>query len=63
LKAGRSPKVGADFSWDDVEIRILRREAESLILGGRPAAPPTSDPAPIKNATAPADPAARPVPE
>jgi tetratricopeptide (TPR) repeat protein len=48
-------------SWDDLQVRILRREAESLILGGRPAAPASSDPAPIKNATAPADPAARPV--
>src|SRR5262249_29409246 len=28
-------------SWDDLEIRILRREAEALILGGRPAASPT----------------------
>jgi hypothetical protein len=51
------------YSWDDLEIRILHREAESLILGGRPAASPTADPAPIKNATAPADPVARPVPE
>jgi hypothetical protein len=50
-------------SWDDLQVRILRREAESLILGSRPAASPTSDPAPIKNETAPADPAARPVPE
>ena len=33
------PKDGADFSWDDVEIRILRREAESLILGSTPAVP------------------------
>jgi hypothetical protein len=40
-------------SWDDIEGRILRREAETLILGGRPAASPTSDPAPIKKATAP----------
>jgi hypothetical protein len=61
------PKDGFEFSRDDVairmEIRILRREAESEILGSRPAASPTSDPAPIRNATAPADPAARPVPE
>jgi hypothetical protein len=49
--------------WDDIESRILRREAESQILGSRPAAPPSADPAPIKNATAPADPTARPVPE
>ena len=27
------PKEGADFSWDDVEIDILRREAEALING------------------------------
>jgi uncharacterized protein HemY len=51
----------SNFSWDNLEIDILRREAESLILGGRPAASPAADPAPIKNATAPADPAARPV--
>jgi hypothetical protein len=57
------PKDGAEFSWDDVDIRILRREAETLILGSRPTASPTADPAPIKNATAPADPAGRPVPE
>jgi hypothetical protein len=56
-------KEGVDSFWDDVEIRILRREAESHILGSRPAASPTFDPAPIKNATAPADPAARPVSE
>jgi WD40 repeat protein/serine/threonine protein kinase len=49
-------------SWNDVESRILRREAESLILGGRPAAPPATDPAPIK-AAAPPDRAARPVPK
>jgi hypothetical protein len=30
------PKEGSDFSWDDVEIRILRREAESLISASRP---------------------------
>jgi hypothetical protein len=47
------PKEGADSFLDNVEIRILRREAESLILGGRPAASPTSDPAPIQKATAP----------
>jgi tetratricopeptide (TPR) repeat protein len=33
------PKEGFEFSLDDVEIRILRREAESLILGSRPPAP------------------------
>ena len=42
------PKEGADFSWDDVEIRILRREAESLILGRRPAAAITT---PAENAS------------
>jgi Flp pilus assembly protein TadD len=45
------PKEGADFSWDDVVIRILRREVESLVLGSRPAAPPSAPPAPIKQAT------------
>jgi tetratricopeptide (TPR) repeat protein len=52
------PKEGFEFSQDDVAIRmairILRREAESLILGSRPAAAPASDPAPLKKATAPA---------
>jgi hypothetical protein len=57
------PKEGFEFSGDDVEIRILRREAESLVMGDRPAVSLTADPAPIENATAPADPAARPVPE
>jgi WD40 repeat protein len=38
LMAYRS-KAGADFFWEEVEIRILRHEAESLILGGRPPAP------------------------
>jgi hypothetical protein len=33
------PKEGLEFSWDYVDIRILRREAESLILGSRRAAP------------------------
>ena len=33
------PKEGFDFSRDDVEIRILHREAESVILGRPPAAP------------------------
>jgi tetratricopeptide (TPR) repeat protein len=32
------PKEGFDFSSDDVEVRILRREPESLILGRPPAA-------------------------
>ena len=33
------PEEGFDFSRDDVEIRILHREAESVILGSPPAAP------------------------
>src|SRR5262249_54123412 len=38
------PKETGDLSWDDVDVRILRREAESLILGGPPAAPaPTKE--------------------
>jgi tetratricopeptide (TPR) repeat protein len=47
------PKEGFEFSLDDKEIRVLCREAESLILRSRPAASLTSDPAPIKKATAP----------
>ena len=31
--AAYQPKETGDLSWDDVEIRILRREAESLIRG------------------------------
>jgi hypothetical protein len=56
--AAYRPKAGSDFSWDDVEIRILRREAESLVLGSRPAAPPSAPPAPIKQATG--EPGAKP---
>jgi hypothetical protein len=37
-----------NYSWDDLEIDILRREAESLILGSRLSAAPTAEPAPIK---------------
>jgi tetratricopeptide (TPR) repeat protein len=40
------PREGPDFSWDDVEIRILRREAESLIPGSAPAAPSPAASAP-----------------
>jgi hypothetical protein len=52
------PKEGADFSWDDVEIRILRREAESLILGSRHPAPPPITTEPAKRAAG--DPGAKP---
>jgi len=45
------PKAGSDFSWDDVDIRILRREAESLILGNPPAAPQPAPSAPTEKAT------------
>jgi hypothetical protein len=45
------PTEGFDISWDDVEIRILRREAESLVLGSRPAAPPTTPGGPTQNTT------------
>ena len=37
--AAYQPREGAGFSWDDVEIRILRDEAESVILGTRAPAP------------------------
>ena len=52
------PKEGADFSWDDVEIRILRREAESMILGSPPAAPRPTPSAPARKVTG--HPAAKP---
>jgi hypothetical protein len=42
------PKEGFDFSTDDMEIRILHREAESLILGSRPTARPIAPSAPTK---------------
>jgi hypothetical protein len=45
------PKQGFDFSMDDVEIRILHREAESLILGSRPSARPIAPSAPTKEAS------------
>jgi WD40 repeat protein/class 3 adenylate cyclase len=35
------PKEGFEFLWDEVELRILRREAE-LLVSGSPAAPRTS---------------------
>jgi tetratricopeptide (TPR) repeat protein len=52
------PKQGFDFSMDDVEVRILHREAESLILGSRPAAPSIAPSAPTKEASG--HPGARP---
>jgi WD40 repeat protein/serine/threonine protein kinase len=42
------PREGAEFSWDEVEIRILRREAESLALGSGPAAALPSFPVPTR---------------
>ena len=44
--------------WDDVEIRILRREAESQILGSRPPAPPPIATEPTKKAAS--DPGVKP---
>jgi WD40 repeat protein/serine/threonine protein kinase/Flp pilus assembly protein TadD len=44
------PKEGADFSSDDVDIHILRREAESLILGSRSPSPWPAAPEPTKKA-------------
>jgi hypothetical protein len=52
------PKEGADFFWDEVEIRILRREAEALILGSRLPAPSPAASEPTKNASG--DPGAKP---
>jgi tetratricopeptide (TPR) repeat protein len=45
------PKQGFDFSTDDMEVRILHREAESLLLGSRPAGPPNAPSAPTKEAS------------
>ena len=46
------PRDGFEFSQDEVvirmEIRILHREAESLILGSRASAPPNAPSAPTK---------------
>jgi tetratricopeptide (TPR) repeat protein len=42
------PKEGPDLSWDDVEIRILRREAEAVVLECDPAAPSPAASAPTK---------------
>jgi len=33
------PGASASFFWDDVEVQLLRREAESVVLGGAPAHP------------------------
>jgi hypothetical protein len=41
LTASQVNKVPGS-SWEEIEIRILRREAESQILGSRPAASPST---------------------
>jgi WD40 repeat protein len=46
--AAYPPQAGADFSWDDVELRILRREAEALMRGNRSVAPRPSPSVPTK---------------
>jgi tetratricopeptide (TPR) repeat protein len=45
------PKEGFDVSLEDMEVHILHREAESLILGSRPSAPPNAPSAPTKEAS------------
>jgi WD40 repeat protein len=40
-----------NYTWDDLEIDILRREAESLILGSTLAIPPTAPATPAKKAS------------
>jgi WD40 repeat protein/serine/threonine protein kinase len=42
--AAYQPKEGSDLSWDEVEIRILRREAESVVMGTPPAARSSASP-------------------
>jgi hypothetical protein len=44
------PRAGSDFFWDDVDIRILCREAEPLIVGSRPRAPSPTSSDPSKKA-------------
>jgi WD40 repeat protein len=56
--ASYQPQEGSDFSWNDLDIRILRREAESLILGSRSPAPSPTTSEPTKEAAA--DPGAQP---
>ena len=51
-------KVGFEMSRDDVEIRILRREAESQILGSRLPAPSPTASEPTKKAAS--DPGTKP---
>ena len=51
-------KEGFDFSRDDVEVRILSREAESLILGSRPPGPSPTATEPTTKAAG--DPGAKP---
>jgi tetratricopeptide (TPR) repeat protein len=50
LIASRANEASSS-SWDYVAIDILRREAESLILGSRPADPSIAPPAPTKEAS------------
>jgi hypothetical protein len=50
LIASRATETSSS-SWDDMAIGILRREAESLILGSRPAAPQIAPSAPTKEAS------------
>jgi hypothetical protein len=42
--AASRPRKESDFSWDDVEIDILRREAESLLFDAGSSADPFPDP-------------------
>jgi hypothetical protein len=48
----------AGSTWDEVETRILRREAESVILGSRPPAPSDTASDPTKKAAG--DPGTKP---
>jgi hypothetical protein len=50
LIASRATETSSS-SWDDMAIGILRREAESLILGSRPSAPSITPSAPTKGAS------------
>jgi hypothetical protein len=50
LIASRATETSSS-SWDDMPIGILSREAEALIFGTRPAAPPIAPSAPTKEAS------------
>jgi hypothetical protein len=49
--AASQPKEVPEVSWESMDIRIVRREAESLILGSPPATRPSARAASSEKAT------------